>query len=150
MPCEGGPANVNFLKIRNTCCNTHCNIHTHTHTRHKTTSTRGTYSSNAPCAHDQWRETPTIDGARNPHPACGVGSRNPHPVCGVGSNCDTLQHAQTISLPFLSLSLPPSLSLSLSLSFTDLHTHTHKHTHTQLTRTGPHGCRCCARKAACR
>ena len=127
---RGWACKCKFSKIRITCCNTHCNIHTHTHARHNTTSTRGTHSSNAPCAHDKWREKPTLDGARNPHPACGVSSRNPHPASGVDSNCDTLQHAQTISLPFLSLCLPPSLSLSLSLSFTDLHTHTHTHART--------------------
>ena len=68
----------------------------------------GVHTAHMRCVCTIWRETRTIDGARNPHP-----------VCGVGANCNTLQHAHTISLSFLCLSLPPSLSLSLSLSFTD-------------------------------
>ena len=90
--------------------------------RHKTTSIWGTHSSHAPCAHERWREKPAHHVRR--------GFENPHPACGVGSNCNTLQHAHTISLSFLALSLPPSLSLSLSLSFTDLHTRTRTHART--------------------
>jgi len=62
----------------------------------------GENSSNAPCAY-----VCTIDGAGNQRPACGV-----------GSNCNTLQHAHTISLSFLSLSPPP---LSLAFPFPLIH-----------------------------
>ena len=61
-----------------------------------------------------------------------------------------LQHAATRThyLALISFSLPPSLSLALSPSHSLTYTHTHARTH--MTRAGPHGCSCCARRAACR
>ena len=74
--------------------------------------------------------------------------RNPG-VRTVTHDCNTLQHAHTLLLFFFYFLLL-SLSRSHSLTCKHTHTHTNAHTRTHMTCAGPHGCRCCARRAACR